>query len=84
VFWRARRDARPRAEATLTGVAVGAVVLNVALGAVHVFTQVMWSWLVATHLAVASIALVVLVATIAIAAGAAAGSSNLSEARRSA
>jgi heme A synthase len=69
VVWRARRDTRPAAELALTGIALGGIALNVALGAVHVFTQVSSSWLVATHLGVASIASVALVAAVAIAAG---------------
>ena len=71
VLWRARRDSRPGAEVALTGIALGAVTLNVAFGAVHVFTEVTWSWLVAAHLGVASIASVALVAAVAVAAGAA-------------
>jgi cytochrome c oxidase assembly protein subunit 15 len=69
VFWRARRDGRPATEVVLTGTALGLVALNVALGAVHVFTSVEWSWLVATHLGVASVALVALVAAVTVAAG---------------
>ncbi|NIR39069.1 MAG: hypothetical protein GWN79_17400 [Actinobacteria bacterium] len=53
----------------LIGTALGLVALNVALGAVHVFTSVGWSWLVATHLGVASVALVALVAAVTVAAG---------------
>lgn len=70
LLWQARRAGRTEPEVVLIGIAFGGVVLNVALGAIHVFTEVTSSWLVATHLGVASIALVALGAAIAIAAGA--------------
>lgn len=74
--WRGWRLGRPRPETVLVAIAAGAIALNVALGAVHVFTEVTWSWLVATHLGVASVSLVCLVGAIALAAGAAAQTSN--------
>jgi len=70
LFWRARRNARPSLEVATIGTAFAAVSLNVGLGAAHVFTQVTWSWLVATHLGVASIALVALIGATSLAAGA--------------
>jgi len=70
LFWRARRDDRPHLELATIGTAFVAVSLNVGLGAAHVFTQVTWSWLVAAHLGVASIALVSLIGATSLAAGA--------------
>lgn len=69
LFWRAWRVARPQQEIALTGVAFGAVLINVGLGAAHVFTQVTWSGLIAAHLAVAAIGLVSLIAAAATSAG---------------
>jgi cytochrome c oxidase assembly protein subunit 15 len=70
LFWRSARDRRPRTEVVLAGIACGAFVINVALGATHVFTRVQWSGLVAAHLGIASISMVALVAATAVAWGA--------------
>ena len=62
LFAASRRRRRPQHEVALCLVAFVGFVLNVGLGAAHVFTSVTWSGLVAAHLGVASIALVALVA----------------------
>lgn len=71
LFARARAVRRPPAEVALALTGFAAFVVNVALGAAHVFTRVSSSALVAAHVAVASIAVVALIAAAATAAGAA-------------
>ncbi|MDP9021211.1 MAG: hypothetical protein M3N57_00625, partial [Actinomycetota bacterium] len=50
------RRRRPRPEVRLVHTALGLFVVNVALGAAHVFTQVSSTGLVVAHLLVASLA----------------------------
>ena len=69
--WQVERFRRPDFERVAVHVASGAVALNVGLGAAHVFTEVTWAWLVASHLGIASTALVAYVAAASSAAGAA-------------
>ncbi|MCZ7527485.1 MAG: COX15/CtaA family protein [Acidimicrobiia bacterium] len=58
----ARRRRRPRGETRLLDVALAGILVNVGLGAAHVFTEVTSSALVITHLAVASVVWAALVA----------------------
>ncbi len=55
IVWRARTDGRPVVERRLVDGAMAAFLVNVALGAVHVFTQVQSSFAVAAHIGVAGL-----------------------------
>ena len=62
----AGRNGRPPIERRLLHAATGLYAVNVALGAVHVFTEVSWSGVVATHLLVAGMVWTCLLAATAL------------------
>lgn len=62
----AGRNGRPAVERRLLHAATGLYAVNVALGAVHVFTEVSWSGVVATHLLVAGLVWTCLLAATAL------------------
>ena len=62
----AGQNGRPAIERRLLHAATGFYAVNVALGAVHVFTEVSWSGVVATHLLLAGIVWTLLLAAAAL------------------
>ena len=62
IVWLVRRDGRPSIERNLVDAALIAFLVNAGLGAVHVFTKVESSFVVAAHIGVAGIVWAALVA----------------------